>query len=124
MRERELADELGVSRMPLREALPQLEADGFIRTVRRRGAVVTQLTIRDIEELFDVRLGVEVYATRLAARRVGAGASADGLREAMARADAALTHRDVNAIAESNAALHEEIVRLAENSLLTTTTRT
>jgi DNA-binding GntR family transcriptional regulator len=118
LRERELADELGVSRIPLREALPQLEADGFIQSANRRGAIVTELTLRDVEELFDVRLGVEVYATRLAADRVKAGASSDGLRLAMARADSALDAGDVTRITETNADLHEEIVHLAGNSLL------
>src|SRR5689334_10830851 len=83
--ERDLADEFAVSRVPVREALPQLEADGFITTLPRRGAVVAQLTIQDVEELFDVRLGVEVYATRLAARRLSRGASASRLRDALQR---------------------------------------
>jgi DNA-binding GntR family transcriptional regulator len=118
LRERELAEELGVSRIPLREALPQLEADGFIQSANRRGAMVTELTLRDVQELFDVRLGVEVYATKLAARRVADGASTAALRFAMARADEVLETGDVNQIAESNAELHEEIVRLAGNTLL------
>lgn len=123
LRERELAEELNVSRIPLREALPQLEADGFIQTVIRRGAIVTQLTLRDVEELFDVRLGVEVYATRLAARRVAGGASTEGLRQAMALGESAIASRDVDRIVQSNAELHEEIVRLADNSLLSTMMR-
>jgi DNA-binding GntR family transcriptional regulator len=123
LRERELAEELGVSRIPLREALPQLEADGFIQTILRRGAVVTELTLRDVEELFDVRLGVEVYATRLAARQVAGGASPELVRRAMKRADTALASGDANEIAESNAELHEEIVRLAGNSLIATMMR-
>ncbi len=123
LRERELAEELGVSRIPLREALPQLEADGFIQTVLRRGAVVRQLTMDDVEELFDVRLGVEVYATRLAARRVAAGASPTALQEAMRKADVALASGEARWIAESNADLHQEIVRLAGNSLLASMTR-
>src|SRR5579862_7591453 len=74
LRERELADELGVSRVPVREALPYLQADGFITLESHRGAIVTELTLRDVRELFDVRLGVEVYAARLAAQRVANGA--------------------------------------------------
>jgi DNA-binding GntR family transcriptional regulator len=123
LRERELAEEFDVSRIPLREALPQLEAEGFIVTLPRRGAIVTQLTIRDVEELFDVRLGVEVFATRLAARSVAAGNSAAGVREAMARAETALRNNDPTPIAELNATLHEEIIALAGNSLLSTMMR-
>jgi DNA-binding GntR family transcriptional regulator len=123
LRERELAEALGVSRVPLREALPQLEADGFINTTLRRGAVVTQITLKDVEELFDVRLGVEVYATRLAASRVRLGASSDALKAALARAITTLDTDDPDAIADANADLHEEIVTLAANSLLTTMMR-
>jgi DNA-binding GntR family transcriptional regulator len=123
LRERELAEDLGVSRIPLREALPQLEADGFVQTGRRRGAIVTELSLTDVEELFDVRLGVEVYATRLAARRVAAGASPEAIGRAMDTAEQALASADVNWIAEANADFHEEIIRLAGNSLLSSMMR-
>jgi DNA-binding GntR family transcriptional regulator len=118
LRERELAEEFSVSRIPLREAMPQLESDGFIQTLPRRGAVVTQLTMRDVQDLFDVRLGIEVFATRLAAQQVAAGASTAALREAMARAEGALASTDADEIAESNADLHDEIMRLSDNALL------
>ena len=119
LRERELADELGVSRIPVREALPYLEADGFITSQSRRGAIVTELTLRDVQELFDVRLGVEVYAARLAAARVAHGANPAQLRAAMGKAERALSGGDPGLIAETNAELHETIVALADNSLLT-----
>ena len=119
LRERELADELGVSRIPVREALPYLEADGFVTSQSHRGAIVTELTLRDVQELFDVRLGVEVHAARLAAQRVANGANPAEVRAAMARAERALAGGDAGLIAESNAELHETIVALAGNSLLT-----
>jgi DNA-binding GntR family transcriptional regulator len=119
LRERDLAEELSVSRVPVREALPHLEADGFVTSENHRGAMVTELTLRDVQELFDVRLGAEVYATRLAAQRVAAGADPALVREAMSRAERALTGGDAGLIAESNAELHETIVALAGNSLLT-----
>lgn len=119
LRERELAERFNVSRMPLREALPQLEAEGFVVTSTRRGAIVTQLTLRDVSELFDVRLGVEVAATRLAAKRVAAGVSPAPLHNRMTLAVHALAGGDPAAIASANADLHEAIVELADNSLLT-----
>lgn len=119
LRERDLAEELGVSRIPIREALSHLEADGFVTSQSHRGAIVTELTLRDVQELFDVRLGVEVHASKLAAQRVADGANPAAVREAMARAERALAGADAGLIAESNAELHETIVALAGNSLLT-----
>jgi len=118
IRERELAEELEVSRIPLREALPRLEAEGFIRTVPRRGAVVTELSLRDVEELFEVRASLEVLAARLAAEACAAGADGSELREALGRAEEALSSGDDAAIASVNSTLHEKILRLSGNSLL------
>lgn len=123
LRERELAEEFDVSRIPLREALPQLEADGFIRALPRRGAVVTQLTIRDINELFDVRLSLEVFAASRAAERVANGIPPAPLHTAMRLAEEALDRGNPDEIAATNAALHAEIVALAGNALLTTLMR-
>jgi DNA-binding GntR family transcriptional regulator len=118
LRERDLAVELGVSRIPLREALPQLEADGYIQTTLRRGAMVTQLTLRDVEDLFDARLGIEVHASRLAAKRVVEGVSPAPIVEALKRSDKALATKNANKIAEANADLHEQIVWITNNDLM------
>src|SRR5215468_7957622 len=79
LRERDLSAEHEVSRVPIREAIAQLQSEGFVVTQPRRGALVRSLTLTDIDELFDVRLSLEVLATRLAAERVRAGASPEGL---------------------------------------------
>ncbi|MET1007855.1 MAG: GntR family transcriptional regulator [Propionibacteriaceae bacterium] len=118
LRERELAEELAVSRIPVREALVQLAADGFIITYPRRGAVVRQLTLRDIAELFDIRSSLEVFSARQAAAAVKAGADRQPLLEALQEADRATAAQDEDAIAISNAALHEVIVATTGNSLL------
>jgi DNA-binding GntR family transcriptional regulator len=123
LRERDLAEELDASRIPVREALVRLEAEGFVRTSPRRGATVVQLRLADVAELYDVRLAVEVQATRLAARRVAAGADASALERALAAADEFLTADQPAAIAEANAAVHDEIVALAGNALLSAVIR-
>lgn len=118
LRERNLAVDLAASRIPVREALVQLEADGFVVTYPRRGAVVRQLTLRDIEELFDLRLSLEVFAARQAARAIAQGADPRPLQDGLAAADAATAAQDEDAIAVTNAALHELIVATTGNSLL------
>ncbi|MBT2597665.1 GntR family transcriptional regulator [Arthrobacter sp. ISL-72] len=118
IRERELAEELQVSRIPIREALPQLESEGYIRSMPRRGAVVTQMTVRDVEELFDVRASLEVLAARLAAAECAKGAVTDGLDAALAKAEKAIAARDEVLIANVNSRIHEEILLVSNSTLL------
>lgn len=63
------AERLGVSRTPLREALSRLVADGLVATQAGRGLVVTDVSVDNIRELFEVRRALEEQAARLAARR-------------------------------------------------------
>lgn len=118
IRERELAEEFNVSRIPIREAMPRLESEGFIRTVPRRGAIVTEMTLRDVEELFQVRSSLEVLAARLAAEACASGVSGERLTELVLAADAATKSADDRGIAAANSALHEEILVLSSNALL------
>jgi DNA-binding GntR family transcriptional regulator len=69
LREEELAREFGVSRTPVREALQQLSAEGFIDVQPHRGAVVTRLSVEDILAIYLVREVLEGVSARLAARR-------------------------------------------------------
>jgi DNA-binding GntR family transcriptional regulator len=68
--EGELAEQFGVSKTPIREALTQLQQDGLIKFLPRKGHLVTTLTLRDIQEIFEVRLIMEREATVLAAERI------------------------------------------------------
>lgn len=62
-----LAQQLGVSRNPIREAMRVLEAEGFLDVVARRGAFVAKLSARQADDLFHVRLALEPLGARLAA---------------------------------------------------------
>ena len=123
LRERELSEELDISRIPIRESLPQLEADGFIVTYPRRGAVVREFTVRDAEELFDIRLNLEVFAARKAAEFIAAGGESTRLAELQAESAAATARHDVATIATVNSALHAEIIAMSGNTLLATAMR-
>lgn len=59
LRQDALADELGVSRIPVREALRQLEAEGLVTFSPHRGAVVSSLSLDEIDELFELRASIE-----------------------------------------------------------------
>ncbi|MFJ5954495.1 GntR family transcriptional regulator [Paenarthrobacter sp. NPDC092416] len=123
LRERDLSSELNMSRVPIREALVQLEADGFTTVGPRHGAVVRQMTIQDVNEVFDIRLSIEVSATSIAARQVSEGADPARLLEVMAHAESLVSSEDEDLRARTNVAIHDEIFRLTGNELLTSVIR-
>lgn len=118
LRERELAEELGASRVPVREAIMLLVGDGLVVSEPRRMATVIKLTFSDVKEFFDVRLALETQATRLAAARAAEGADTSALTSAIQQADEALHRGESELVGELNAQVHEEIVALADNQLL------
>ena len=121
LRERELSDELRMSRVPIREALRPLEAEGFVATFPNRGAAVIQLTLKDVTELFDIRLSLEVLAARQAAQAVAEGRAGDTLREVVAEAYRATVAEDADAIRQANTQFHAETIAMTGNSLLIAT---
>jgi DNA-binding GntR family transcriptional regulator len=66
----EIADRIGVSRMPVREAVKQLEAEGLVTIYPHRGIEVSRLDIADIKEIFDIRIVLETRAVELAIPRL------------------------------------------------------
>jgi DNA-binding GntR family transcriptional regulator len=116
--EQRLAAELQVSRVPLREAVPLLAVDGFVRTLPRRGAVVTTWTVHSAHDLFDLRLCLEVGAARFAAQQIAAGASIASLYTALERSRNGVTTRDPYRIAGDSTRFHEVIVELTGNALM------
>lgn len=66
----QLADEMGVSRTPVREAIRKLELEGLVVMVPRKGAYVAGVSIKDIHEVYEVRSALEMLAVTLAAERI------------------------------------------------------
>jgi DNA-binding GntR family transcriptional regulator len=115
--ERELAERHGVSRVPVREAIRALAAEGFVVAESPRRVVVRRLSRRDVEEIFELREALEVYAAGLAAQR-GTAADIEELRDILQRAAKATDHLQAEEITELNTRFHERIVAMAGNSLL------
>src|SRR5918999_3188748 len=68
--EEQLAERLGVSRTPVRQALTMLEAEGLVEITPNRGATVCSFSIEDVRDIYDVRAVLEGHAARLAAGRI------------------------------------------------------
>jgi len=66
----QLADEMGVSRTPVREAIRKLELEGLVVMVPRKGAYVAGVSMKDIHEVYEVRAALEMLAVTLAAERI------------------------------------------------------
>ncbi|WP_338777450.1 GntR family transcriptional regulator [Streptomyces sp. DG1A-41] len=116
--ERELAERFGVSRVPVREAIRALVAEGFVHFETPRRTVVRRLTPNDVKELFELREALEVYAAGLAASRATPGDLAE-VQALLDRAAAATEAGDAELITDLNSRLHDRIVAMAGNSLLT-----
>jgi DNA-binding GntR family transcriptional regulator len=117
--ESKLAQRLGVSRNPVREALRILATEGFVRVTPRRGSFVAHLTPQDAENLFDVRLGLEPIGAKLAARH-GPTAGVQGLADAISKAHAALATGDLAGLPHLVTAFHIAVMELAHNPFLLT----
>jgi DNA-binding GntR family transcriptional regulator len=117
--ERELAEDLGVSRVPVREAIRSLESEGFVVVQSPRRVVVRQLDRSDVEELFDVREALEGLAAGLAASRATSKdlRKLERLLEDAAKATASSQASRITAL---NTRFHDEIVAIAGNGLLST----
>ena len=114
--ESELADNLGMSRTPVREAVVMLEAQGLLEVRPRKGVRILPLSPRDMEEIYDVLTELESLAASDAAKRGLSKQELSGLTTAIDAMDKALRADDRNAWAEADDQFHEELVRLGGNS--------
>jgi DNA-binding GntR family transcriptional regulator len=111
--EAELAGQLGVSRLPVREALAQLEAVGFVRSIPG-GRQVAVLSLRDFEQLFRLRLILETEAVQRAAQRHPVGECAT-LRAQLGQMRAALTSPDLELLSCLDMEMHQQIWEMADD---------
>ena len=121
--EMRIAEELEVSRIPLREAIPQLETDGFVQTLPRRGTMVSRWTTDQVHDLFDTRLALEPAAARRAATRIAAGAPITELLRVQDESESEGRTGDQLGIANANTQYHQALVDTAQNGLMSSLMR-
>ena len=115
--ERQLAQDFGVSRTPVREALAQLEREGFVRSVARRGVYVVRKTKREVIEMITAWAALESMAARLIIQNANAEEVAS-LRKMFAKFENGELHARLDEYSEVNIEFHQAIIRMSRNSVL------
>lgn len=110
LKEEELAQELGISRTPVREALLMLQAEGLVDAAPNRGATVRSHSADDLTDLYQLRALLEGYAARLAATRLS-GDTIAALRDSCTRFEALVgDEADMSALVKENLFFHQTIL--------------
>lgn len=115
--EPELAERFGISRTPIREAFRQLESEGYLTVIPRKGAVVTSLSERDVEEFYTIKSILEGYAARIAAERM-ADKEIERLEAINDRLEQLAKEGDVKTFFRVHNEFHELFIRAANNDKL------
>jgi DNA-binding GntR family transcriptional regulator len=118
--EQEIANSTGVSRTPVREALRRLEAEGFVKVTANHGAIVTEWTAQDTNNVFELRALLEPYGAAKAAENI----TPEGIQELRRLAEAQRRESEsrapdyVNRIRELNSAFHRVLHGYSGNTRL------
>lgn len=115
--ESELAEQLGLSKTPVRDALQELEREGFVTRVFFKGTYVTDVTTKDLVEVFQIRAVLEGMAARLAAPLLSSQ-ELDDLAQNLAASEVALAEGSLQFCSERGMRLHEAIIGKADNQRL------
>ena len=113
----QLAQKLGVSRTPVREAIRKLELEGLVLMIPRKGAEVAEITIKDLEDVLEVRAALEELAVCDACENI-TEEQILALKEAADNFQAALESDDLVKCAETDMAFHEIIYSATNNKRL------
>ena len=113
----QLANKLGVSRTPIREAIRKLELEGLVLMIPRKGAEVAEITEKNLRDVLEVRCALEELAVQLACDRM----DEDGIKamkEASAQFCNTLDSDDITRIAQADVAFHDIIYAATDNRRL------
>ena len=112
-----LANKLGVSRTPIREAMRKLELEGLVLMIPRKGAVVAEITEKSLRDVLEVRKALEELAVKLACEKIQ-DEEIDELKAAAKEFENALKSGDVTVFAEADVKFHDIIYRTTDNQRL------
>ena len=115
--ERALAEQLGISRTPVREALSRLEQEGFVEVLPRRGVFIRRRSLEDVLDMIIVWAALESMAARMAAETATSAQIAQ-LRKHAARHSESSARADLSEYSEANIRFHQMILEMSGCSLL------
>ncbi len=113
----QIAEELGVSRTPVREAIRKLDQEGFVVMMPRRGAYVANMSIRDVNEIFEIRTALESLSNGLAAERITAE-ELESLQRLLVQIGKYIKEGNMDKIVETDIEFHDILYRAARNARL------
>ncbi len=115
--ERKLAQDFGISRTPVREAMAQLESEGFVRSVPRRGIYVVRKSKREVIEMITAWAALESMAARLMTEKA-TDDEITGLRRMFATLERGQVQAKVDEYSDANIEFHQTIIRMSHNQVL------
>jgi len=113
----QLAEEMGVSRTPVREAIRKLELEGFVAMVPRKGAYVAGISVKDIVDVFEIRSSLEALAAGLAAERI-TDEEMELLERSLVEISEFSTDENIKAIVDGDINFHDIIYKASRNQRL------
>ncbi|MCC8127414.1 MAG: GntR family transcriptional regulator [Clostridiales bacterium] len=113
----QLADLLGVSRTPIREAIRKLELEGLVLMIPRKGAEVAKISEKSLRDVLEVRRSLEELALELACQRI-TEEQMNALEEAQEKFEEAVNNGDTMAMAETDESYHDVIYQATGNDRL------
>ena len=113
----QLAEELGVSRTPVREAIRKLELERFVVMIPRRGTYVANLSLKDINEVFEIRAALDGLAAGLAAERI-TEEELEQLERLLVEISEHIDQHDNEKIVATDEAFHDILYRASRNERL------
>jgi DNA-binding GntR family transcriptional regulator len=117
LRQEEITKRLGVSRTPVREAIHRLQAEGLVTSIPRKGAVVSEIPVKKIQEIYDVRGQLEAFAAELAIDHL-TESDFRRLQELIRQMELLHPKADLERILEKNTEFHSIIYSAAKNETL------
>ena len=114
LREKELVEEFGVSRTPVREAFIRLESDGLVRIFPNLGTIVSEVSFQQLKDVFEIRSFLVQLVGQLAAAR----ATPDELREIRSRVEAMKATNDTTTLMQLDSEIHELVNKATKNETL------